>query len=140
MGRHPGKPPSGKRLFARWSFIIALSLALFLVVGVSTLRETYGDWKVDHEIQDLQTQVSSLQGRKLEIGSLLDRLNSAEVLDKEARVRLGMQKPGEKVIIVRSPDANSPNDPQAAALELSSTANPDQRSNPQKWFAYFITR
>ena len=137
MGRFLHK--FGTRLFARWPFIIALSLALLLVVGVSTLRETYSDWKVDREIQDLQSQVDGLEGRKFQISELLDRLNSADVLDREARVRLGMQKPGEKVMILQGANLNPTGDSSAPTVP-DPAAVQDQRSNPQKWFAYFFIR
>ena len=139
MGRSGKKLFNFAGLFARWSFIIAINLALLLVVGVSTVRETYRDWQVNHEIQDLQTQVQGLEGKKTQISDLIQKLNSSDVLDKEARARLGMQKPGEKVAILHGSEIDI-NQPQEAIHAPVASLASNERSNPQKWFNYFFTR
>ena len=69
--------------FARWSVILAASDALLLAVGVSTVRETYQDWKVDKEMKDLQGQVEQLEGKKQHIADMINTLNSADHIDLE---------------------------------------------------------
>lgn len=129
----PRKEP---RKFFRWSLVLAANAAFLLIVGVSTARETYQEWKVEQEIKAMQSQVESLEGKKLQLTDLVQKLNAPDALDKEARARLGLQKPGEKVIVLKGLDAAVlPRDagaPQAMDPEASV-------SNPGKWFHYFFS-
>ncbi|MFA6429133.1 MAG: septum formation initiator family protein [Patescibacteria group bacterium] len=123
--------------FARWSVIIAANVAILFVVGISTIRESYRDWSVDKEIRDLQQQVDSLEGKRLNVTGLIGQLQSTDVIDKEARARLGMQKPGERVAIIRESGAST----EARALAEQPRDEHAPRadtSNPEKWFTYFF--
>jgi cell division protein FtsB len=125
---------------ARWPLLVAASGTLFLVVGISTVRETYREWQVDQEIHQMQAQIEQYEGRKLSLVELLARLDSDEALDKEARTRLGLRKPGERVIILQGGDgmqASWQDDVQTSAANL---AAPDLRSNPRRWLDYFFPR
>ncbi len=123
--------------FARWPLIVAASGALFLVVGISTVRETYREWKVDQEISQMQTQIETYEGRKLSLVELLARLDSQDALDKEARTRLGLKKPGERVIILQGTDSSASWQEEPSALAVNQEG-PDTRSNPQRWLDYFF--
>jgi cell division protein FtsB len=125
---------------ARWPLLVAASGTLFLVVGISTVRETYREWQVDQEIHQMQAQIEQYEGRKLSLVELLARLDSDEALDKEARTRLGLRKPGERVIILQGSDgmqASWQDDVQTSAVNLPA---PDLRSNPRRWLDYFFPR
>ena len=125
----------GALRFVRWPFLFAASGAAFLIVGVSAGRETYQQWKVDQEIKGLQTQVETLEGRRITLLDTIQKLSSADELDKEARLRLDLKKPGERVIVLRGFTPGSADDAPAGTT-ASSAPGP---SNPQKWFAYFFS-
>jgi hypothetical protein len=118
--------------------MFAASGAFLLLVGVSTVRESYREWKVDQEIRGLEDQIQRLEGRKLKISELLQRIDAPEAIDREARARLGMRKPGERVIILRGAENGSTSWQETLADESVSPPAPDTRSNPQKWLAYFF--
>lgn len=123
----------------KWPFFAAASGVLFFAVGVSTVRETYREWKVDQEINQMKSEVDRLEGRKLGLVELLNRLDSPDAIDKEARTRLGLVKPGEKVVILRGLDGTAPTwqTPGEAVAQLPP---PDTRSNPQRWVDYFFKK
>ena len=135
---HPTKP-AGKTAgrFARWSLIILANLAILLVVGISTVRETYQGWKVDQEMRDLQSQVDQLQGKHLDLSQVIRKLSAVDSVDEEARARLGMQKPGEKVVVLQGTDVQVTDDSRLDAVPSQPSA--DNKGNPQKWFEYFFT-
>ncbi len=118
----------------RWPALLIVSVGLLLLVGISAGRETYQQWKVDQEIDGLQAQVQTLEGRRLQLLDTLQKLNSADELDKEARLRLDVKKPGERVIVLRG---FKPETQEQAETSVSQVAQQDQ-SNPQKWFTYFF--
>lgn len=118
----------------RWSILFAAGGTLLLFVGTTAVRETYREWNVDQEIQGIKSQVETLEGKKLQLSALVDRIHSMESLDKEARARFGLRKPGERVVVVQGMGASDP----AAAAETPAGKEDAARSNPQKWFAYFF--
>ncbi len=123
--------------YTRWSFVFAAGAVVLVLLGISSARETYQGWKVEQEIQGLRAQVEALEGRKLRLGQLLTQLQSPDTLDKEARLRLGLQKPGEQIFVLGQPanarTINTPTLGVASDAELVETT-----SNPHKWMRYFF--
>lgn len=121
--------------YAHWSFLFAGTGVVLLFVAVSSARETYQGWKVDQEIHGLRAQVEMLEGRKLHLTDTLARLQSPEAVDREARLRLGLQKPGERVFVLRDGKTLSTD----SSLDASSLHEEEEEvSNPRKWFRYFF--
>ena len=113
------------------------SLVLVFVVGIATVRESYRGWKVDGEIQALQAQADVLEGRNAKLRQLASALQSDDRMEVEARTRLGMQAPGEHVVILSGLEATSTWQ-SSLALDVMAQAPTIERSNPQKWFDYFF--
>ncbi|HPF95321.1 MAG: septum formation initiator family protein [Candidatus Magasanikbacteria bacterium] len=123
----------------RWSLFVIVSLFLFFLVSVSSVRQTYSEWKFDQELKRMQNEIEQLEGRKLELAELLNRLDSPDALDKEARTRLGLKKPGERVIILRGFDgASSTWTDQGVMMAPAPSSTTETRSNPVLWFDYFF--
>jgi len=136
MSAHHGAGHEGLRR-AKWPLIFLISSVLFLAVGISTVRETYRVWQVDQDINSLQAQVDYLEGKKMKFMDLMQRLDSSEALDKEARARLGLRKPGERVIVLAGlgeADASAA----VAQTQPASQTDSGTLSNPQKWWQYFF--
>ncbi len=125
----------------RWPLVFAASGALFLVAGASTVRESYREWKVDQEIRQMQAEIERLEGRKLTLAELIQRLDSPDAMDKEARTRLGLRKPGERVIILRGvEDPATWQEDASEAFASESDVPSDERANPRRWLDYFFPR
>lgn len=123
---------------ARWSVLLAANGALLFVVGISTVRETYREWQVDQDINKIQTQIGTLEGKKLEFVDLIQRMESNDALDREARTRLGLRKPGERVIILRGADGESTSWQESAFQAPSDQPVSAPQSNPERWLQYFF--
>ena len=126
---------SGTKRLARWSIVLIANIVILLVVGVSSVRETYQGWKVDQQMKNLQGQVADLENKRLNLSDVLRKLNSLDTIDEEARARLGMQKPGEKVVVLRGTDPTADDTVQAAPPAASDDA---AGSNPKRWLDYFF--
>jgi len=87
----------------------------------------------------MQDEVESLEGKKLALSELINRLDSPDALDKEARTRLDLRQPGERVIILRGMgDPGSWQDD--APAQTASAPAPDTRDNARRWFDYFFPK
>jgi len=120
---------------AKWPLFLVANLAILFVIGMSTIRETYRGWNVDREIQSLEQKADSLEGRRSELAAFADRLQQPQFVEREARAKLGLQKPGEHVIILEGVSATS------SEWSIEITPEPpvviDTRSNPERWWDYF---
>jgi len=103
------------------------------------MRETYREWKVDQEIHQMQTQIEQLEGRKLALTDLVSRMDSPETLDREARTRLGLKKPGERVIILRGADQEIESWQEFGFGEDKVQVSDVPSSNPERWLKYFLS-
>lgn len=122
-------------LFRSTAFFV-VNIAVLLLVGVSTLRESYRGWSVDREIHALEAQADTLEGRKMELQQLAESLQSPERAEVEARRRLGWQKPGERVVITGETVAPTADDAiPSVALASDRVQTP---TNPERWFDYFF--
>ena len=130
------KTGSGTKRLARWTVVLIANIVILLVVGVSSVRETYQGWKVDQQMKNLQGQVADLDSKRLQLSDVLHKLNSLDTIDEEARARLGMQKPGEKVVVLRGTDINAADPEQAAPPAEAPDDAPG--SNPKRWLDYFF--
>ncbi len=120
---------------AKWPLFLAANLALLLVVGVSTVRETYRGWTVDAEIRALEQKAEQLEGRRTQLASMASRLQSDPYAERQARSKLGLQKPGEHVVILEGFNATRTT-MQLATADFASEQI-DLRSNPRRWWDYF---
>lgn len=118
-------------LQSRWFMIIA---SLLLVLGaISLVKELMRQMEINQEITSLNDEITTLEGRNAELGRLIERLNSDVWQEKEARLKLGLQKEGEKVVALPLP---STPEKEETAQTLSETT--PLASNPSLWFAYFF--
>lgn len=117
---------------AKWSLAFAANGVLLFVIGVSTVRETYREWKVDQEIVALEQKIETFEGKKLGLTELASRMSTDEAVDRQARVQLGLQRPGERVFVVRGIG-----DDVTGAMAMEFTAEPEG-GNPGRWLKHFF--
>ncbi len=121
---------------AKWPLFLLANIAILFVVGMSTVRETYRGWSVDREIQALESKAASLEGRRSELAAFAEKIQSTQYLEREARAKLNLQKPGEHVIIL---EGVSPAEVEWSSISITPEppAMVDIRSNPERWWDYF---
>lgn len=113
------------------------NVALLLVIGTSTIRETYRGWTVDREIRALEDQSAALEGRKSALETLTRDLVSPDRISVEARARLDQKLPGERVIVLQG--ISSTGTWQDETTAKASYEMPErQLSNPERWWRYFF--
>lgn len=112
---------------------LAAGLAAFAVLaGGAFVRETVRARQIDREIAALKGEADRLRVRNFEISALESSLSSGEFLEREARMKLGLQKAGEQAVVVRAADTPPETDAHRADSE-----DPPDWSNAKKWWTYF---
>lgn len=134
MAQYEGKKSLANK--AKWPLFLMANVAVLLVVGMSTVRETYKGWTVDHEIKALEMKAQALEGRKMQLSELAAKMQESDYAEREARAKLNMQKPGEKVVILEGVAATQT----TWQIDVVTAPPPPvvNLSNPERWWQYFV--
>lgn len=122
--------------------LLMLALFLFLVlIWFGLVREVGNQRKIDKEIAQLEKEISGLEKENGQLESFIADWQSGSRAEREARLKLGLKKPGETVIIISQDETlKETNNNQFETLSTASVvrrANKEQ-SNFNKWIKYFF--
>lgn len=132
------------RLFrARWFYLV--NILFIAIVGFSFVREIVRGHTIRTQIEVLEKQSESLQAQHLAIQELKNAVQTETFVEQEARLKLGLKKPGESVVILKNTDT-----PDAANGALRNTPAPaagdtigseeKTLANSKKWWYYFFNK
>ncbi|MDD2681279.1 MAG: septum formation initiator family protein [Patescibacteria group bacterium] len=114
---------AGPKVFA----IIAL---IFLLLILVPLAKDYSRKRIiENEIIDIQNQISDFEDKNKDLKEMIDYFQSDASLEEQARLNLGLKRPGETVVVVTDEEANFFVDQPVAAPPIA---------NWRKWLQYFI--
>lgn len=115
---------------------LALVLASWRLVRLTIKKQSF-----NQELAHLQQQVGDLKESKEKLAQDLQDQSSSENLEKEARRRLNVKKPGESVVVVLPGEEIEPR--QRSILSSGTASNlpvsqiPWWQENLKKWRRYF---
>jgi len=110
-------------------FFLIFCVALFLAILFGLANGTIKNYKVDTEIQDLQNEIKALEGQNQEFDQLINYLKSESFIEQEAKLKLGLKKPGENMVVIPQTDTGN---------NSNGDEKNEQLSNPTKWWIYFF--
>ncbi len=92
------RPP---RRRIRWGTLLLIGLAVWLVwtFGQGFVRS----YQLKQELAEVESRIRAVEIRNEKIRSELERLQSAEYIERMAREELGLVKPGEELYILSQP-------------------------------------
>ncbi len=123
--------------------IISGVLLLFFIFGI--VRETINRRVINKEIEKYENQIAQLKLENERSGELINSWDQSLVLEREARLKLGLQKPGEKsVLIIRKNGSSGQtgivSTPEGEMDFIKNDIENIAVSNPQKWLDYFFKK
>ncbi|MFA6534532.1 MAG: septum formation initiator family protein [Patescibacteria group bacterium] len=119
---------SGQILKSRWLIAVCLVILVFLLVTFG--REFYRRYYLEEQIKALAGQVSELENKNQEFNQLINYLQTTNFTEEEARVKLGLKKPGEEVVVINQADGGF-------ATKLTAESG-GRWGNPGRWWNYFF--
>ena len=102
---------------------------LFIIFFTASAKKVMKKEYVDSEIDRLKAEITQLQDKKTQFNEVLQYLESEEYVEDEARLKLGLQKPGERVMVITE---------NTETTEIPAQIAYDTRTNIQKWWEYFF--
>lgn len=123
---------------SRTFFFVLLVFCLLFLLGLA--KEVVSRHQIDRQIKDLEQETALLSEENSQLSSLLDSWSDSNQLEKEARIKLGLQKPGEKVVMVIRDDqlSDQPVDGDYQKRGNSIVVVPKTNFNPINWWKYFF--
>ncbi len=107
-------------------------------------REVVRNSTIDAEIAALETEAEELATRNIEISELKTAMQTESFIEREARLKLGMKKPGETVVVVQDdvqqqePLTDDAYDPLGYVMGMEESR--EVVANPTKWWYYFFDK
>jgi len=87
-----------KVLSSKIFLVIVIFLLIFLLIGL--VKETYRKYQLTSEIDQLKSSINKLEGDNQQLADLMDYFKEDSYLEKEARIKLNLKKPGETVVVL----------------------------------------
>lgn len=115
---------------AKFNFVPVLILVLVGYVSFLLYQAVYFNYKTSQKIKSLQTDTVGLEEQKIQLEALIAYYKTDSFAELEARKKLGMKMPGEKVIKVDVESKTGQND-----LKAEKIIEP-QIPNWQEWIYY----
>lgn len=111
-----------KRIFA----IIAL---IFLLLILVPLAKSYSRKRlIEKEIEGIQQEIASFEAKNSDLREMIDYLQSDQSLEEQARLSMGLKRPGETVAVITE---------SAVGVQITKTEEVIAPPNWQKWWRYF---
>ncbi len=116
--------------------LIVVEIGVLVMFSSALVKEVVHKHQVESEVNKLQEELTRLEQSNIELGNLIKYLESPEYTEEQARLKLGLQKPGEKVVAVLgdATDGAETVDGGSSTLAAAQASAP----NPQKWWNYFF--
>lgn len=90
--------------------------------------------QVNKDIEGFKKEISDLEKQKNELTNLIGYLDTLSFKEKEARLKLGLQKEGEKTIVITNPYIETKKEDTTAAESKKASVY----DNISKWWGYFF--
>lgn len=116
--------------------LIIGEIIVLVVLASAVGKEIVRKYQIQHEIAALQTEAQSLENTNQELQQLITYFESDAYAEEQARLKLGLQKPGESVVTVLGAETDVPNT--AVATADAASAAGQSHSNPTRWWSYFF--
>lgn len=130
----------------RWRFLFIVNLLVIGFFGLTIGREFLRTHEIQKEIQYLQTESDELFARNVSLSELQTAVQTESFIEREARLKLGMKKVGEQVVVIQEQTNEQQKNLSDASIESTDPLNyvltneevETVFANATKWWYYFF--
>ncbi|OGI29548.1 MAG: hypothetical protein A2288_01550 [Candidatus Moranbacteria bacterium RIFOXYA12_FULL_44_15] len=132
-----GKKEKG---FGSWMLktFLFFGLAALIFIGISAGRQTLKKKEIKKEIEDLKKEAEKIEKDNLALEDKIAYLESRDYQEKEARDKLGLQKPEENLVIIKPGLSKKEENRKDISENQGREKEPEKTFNPRKWWNYFF--
>lgn len=130
------------RYFSSSKMIIVVSLAISIFLGTSLFKEIVNRRQIDEKIKQYKKDIANLEKENSELNQSIDSWTTSRQLEKEARLKLGLKKPGENVVLIIRDDQRREsqliNDNFEVLGGMVVESDKNNLPNYKKWWFFFF--
>ncbi len=123
-----------KFFHSKLSIVVLLFILIFLLFSINKVISKRN--QVNKDIEEFKKEIDDLEKQKNNLTNLIDYLDTLSFKEKEARLKLGLQKEGEKTIVITNPYLDTKKE--------DTTVNENKKisvyDNISKWWNYFFSK
>ena len=131
------------RRFSRSQLIITVCVVVIIFLSTNLTKEIINRHQIDEKIKQYESDVIELEQENKEISELINSWTISRQLEKEARLKFGLKKPGENVVVVQRGDISNGNtiDPSSQVLGgVVVRVEGKEAPNYKKWWDFFFKK
>ena len=117
------------------SFVL---LAALVLIGIALADSWSNKSAVDEEISALKAEAEKAEAQNSQFKKMLSYLESEQFVEEQAKLKMGLKRPGEKVAVITESLATGSEADQVAS------ATPDKisfgQARWQRWLEYFLAK
>jgi len=131
------------KIFFNQKFLTLLGLAVIILISFPFTKNTLKQYRINKEISEFKKEIFDLQNKNIDLKNFVSYLESDQFVEEQARLNLGLKKPGEEVLVVKNEigeasvrtSSSSPIFNIPGYEKMNSELND---SNFKKWLDYFF--
>jgi len=121
-----------KKGFKNYYYIFGIAVLIYF--AFLTGKSVYQNWQTNQEAKKIKTEIETLEIENQNLKNQIAYYQTPSFKEKEARRKLGLVKPDEKVIILSKELPKTNNNPPIPAEEKS------VKPNYQLWWEFFFKK
>lgn len=121
-------------LRSRW--FLALSIVVILYFFWALGKMAWQNYQVNQQIKGLENEVAQIEGDNQKLSDLIAYFQTETFKEQEAREKLGLVMPGEKVLVFPGNDKNA----DTSIVETVTKKDEEVKNEPnyKKWWSFFF--
>ena|SRR3989344_5760361 len=122
--------PNNQFNFWESRFVLASFVLIAIFLFFYLTKTFYIKYQINREISTIDKKIAESQEQENEFQRMAENLTNKDFLEKEARLKLNLKKPGEEVIMIINSANGKKNDlPQGETENIQG----DSQNNLKKW-------
>ncbi len=109
-------------------------LAILIAISIPISKNISKRYMIDQEIKELESEIARMEASNENLGKIINYLESDQFVEEQARLNMGLKRPGEEVVVIDSTGhiAKTENNIDGQ------TRGEKEYSNPVRWWRYFF--
>ncbi len=129
---------SKTKIRSKSKILPAVFLIIIIVVGAELAQAIRREYEVNKEIDSLKEEITRYDNENNDLEKMMEYYNTLSYKEKEARLKLNLQKPGEKTILVDPPEKEPAKMETEIKKEVENSLKGE--TNIKKWWDYFFEK